>query len=287
MSEVEKKQALVNAVLASTEGVDLMDDAASSFERMDAALANAKEALGVMFSPAVAAIANQLAEAVSGMTDAMADQADAAARTLKLRQQLAGTRGDMMLAGINDPSDQQRILSIALAQTQRAQEQAAQEAVRLAENTQAEIAAIYASTSGISQTDATRIYKEQLAAAQAATVELQAQVNQIVAVMGGWVGAKEAQAEYNRSLWDGQAAWSAFQTEAQIAQQAVLDSAQQIAAAAQGQIASIAQGIAATQGDQVGLDWLEMMNRLLEEQISLWAAEGRTVAQITGVLLPN
>ncbi len=65
LTEVEKKQALVNSVLASTEGVSLVDDAAASFERMDAALANAQEALGQLFSPAVAAVAEAVAEAIA------------------------------------------------------------------------------------------------------------------------------------------------------------------------------------------------------------------------------
>ena len=46
LTDVQKKQALVNATLASVEGVDLVDDAAASFERMDASIQNAKEARG-------------------------------------------------------------------------------------------------------------------------------------------------------------------------------------------------------------------------------------------------
>jgi hypothetical protein len=83
LTEVEKKQALVNAVLASTSGVDLMDDAAANFERMDAALANAQEALGQLFSPAVAAIAQSLADAVNETTDAITtDKLEAAQANL-------------------------------------------------------------------------------------------------------------------------------------------------------------------------------------------------------------
>ncbi|GIK73801.1 MAG: hypothetical protein BroJett021_27890 [Chloroflexota bacterium] len=66
LTDVEKKQALLNAVLASTKGVQVVDDAASSFERMNTALQNAQSALGELFSPAVAAIAQALADAVNG-----------------------------------------------------------------------------------------------------------------------------------------------------------------------------------------------------------------------------
>jgi len=76
LTEQEKKQALVNAVLKDS--ADLVaaneaagDDMASKFERMDAALANAKGALGELFSPAIAAIAQNLADAVTEVTDAM------------------------------------------------------------------------------------------------------------------------------------------------------------------------------------------------------------------------
>lgn len=62
LSDVEKKQALVNAVLASAPSPSVVDDAAAAFERMDASIANAKEALGVLFSPAIAAIADKIAE---------------------------------------------------------------------------------------------------------------------------------------------------------------------------------------------------------------------------------
>lgn len=69
LTDVEKKQALVNAVIASGSGGPVLDDAASSFERMDASIANMKVALGELFSPAIAAIAQQLADAVTGVTE--------------------------------------------------------------------------------------------------------------------------------------------------------------------------------------------------------------------------
>lgn len=288
LTDVEKKQALVNTVLAgASPGGVVLDDAAAAFERMDASLTNAKEALGVLFSPAIAAIAGQIAAAAASATEGMQAQADLSARTLQLRQQLAGTLGATMLTGVDDPSTQQRVLALALAQTQQAQQQAAQEAVRLAENTQAEIAAIYASTPGVSQAGAAGVYAGQLAAARAATVELQAQAEQIAAVMGGWIGARGSQEEYNRSLWEGVAAWSAFQTQAQIATAAVLDARSQIMASAQGQLESIAREIAAVQGNDAGLDWLEMGNRLLDDQIDKWAQAGYTIDQIRAVLLPG
>lgn len=69
LTDVQKKQALVNAVLESTKGVQVVDDAAASFERMDAAIQNAKDALGEMFGPAIAAIAQKLADTVNAGMD--------------------------------------------------------------------------------------------------------------------------------------------------------------------------------------------------------------------------
>jgi hypothetical protein len=80
LTDVEKKQALLNAVLASTEGVEIVDDAASSFERMETSIANAQSALGELFSPAVAAIAQSLADTVNGaLSPATADMSSSAA----------------------------------------------------------------------------------------------------------------------------------------------------------------------------------------------------------------
>ncbi len=84
LTDVQKKQALVNAVLASTQGVAVVDDAAAAFERMDASIKNAQEALGVLFSPAATAIANKLAEAAAGVTDAITtDKIEAAHKNME------------------------------------------------------------------------------------------------------------------------------------------------------------------------------------------------------------
>lgn len=82
LSEQEQKQALVNAVIRdSTDIVNANKaagaDAADNFERMDASIQNAKEALGQLFAPAVAAIAEQIATATQKATEAMEGMAEA------------------------------------------------------------------------------------------------------------------------------------------------------------------------------------------------------------------
>lgn len=76
LSATERTAALTNAVLR--EGGKLLDanagqgdNLADSFQRMDVAIQNAKEALGVLFTPAAAAVATQLAAAVEQVTAAM------------------------------------------------------------------------------------------------------------------------------------------------------------------------------------------------------------------------
>lgn len=80
LTDAEQKQALLNAVIASS--ADLMGenasqsrDMAGDFEAMRASLDNAKEALGVLFTPAAAAIARDLALAVDSVTAAMTQAA--------------------------------------------------------------------------------------------------------------------------------------------------------------------------------------------------------------------
>jgi hypothetical protein len=82
LTDVERKQALVNAVIAQGSGGPILEDTASAFERMDASIANLKVALGELFGPAIAAIAQNLADAANATAAAIdftaAEQAMAA-----------------------------------------------------------------------------------------------------------------------------------------------------------------------------------------------------------------
>lgn len=73
LTDAEKKQALFNKVVSETQ--PLIDkagqggtDLAAPFERMSAAIQNAKQALGELFGPAVAVIAQNLADAATKVT---------------------------------------------------------------------------------------------------------------------------------------------------------------------------------------------------------------------------
>ncbi len=71
LTEQERKQALVNKVMEEAGTVDLsnVEGMASSFERAQASIADMKVALGELFGPAVAAVAETIARAVQGAAE--------------------------------------------------------------------------------------------------------------------------------------------------------------------------------------------------------------------------
>jgi hypothetical protein len=76
LDDAGKKQAILNAVIQSStdlvkDNKDAGDDAASNYERMDAALTNAKDSLGSLFGPAVAVVAQKIADAATSAAQAL------------------------------------------------------------------------------------------------------------------------------------------------------------------------------------------------------------------------
>lgn len=69
LSDVERKQALLNATVESTAG--MAAPAVSEFEKMDAAIQNATASLGELFSPAAVSAAMSFAEAIATVEDAL------------------------------------------------------------------------------------------------------------------------------------------------------------------------------------------------------------------------
>lgn len=89
LSEQEQRQAILQAVMQQSGKIPSVDSAADSFERMDSAIQNAKEALGVLFGPAVAAVAQQIADMANAATGAFQNMDTGVADSL-------ATVGDMM-----------------------------------------------------------------------------------------------------------------------------------------------------------------------------------------------
>lgn len=124
LSDQEKKQAMVNAVLKEAESVDLsnVDGMAASFAQAQAAVADMKASLGELFGPAMVAGANAITAAVNelkefseaasadDLTRAQADAAEIAAQINVLERQrldvvreIAGYKSEM--AGAAERSD--------------------------------------------------------------------------------------------------------------------------------------------------------------------------------------
>ncbi len=262
LTDVERKQALVNVVLAGASGPAVIDDAAAAFERMDASIQNAKEALGVLFSPAIAAIADQLANAAVGLTDALTPEgiSDTANKLAGYAQRLQDIR--------NQIDALQRVRETL----------ATQPAMAPPEYQQFTPGDIDAQVQALQQ---------QAQAVASIVYETQKQYYALQGIAEQTVNTEQAQYSYNQSLWDGQSAWSAFQTAAQQAVAATLAATDQIQQAAQGGLNSIARSIAEVQGNEAAVGWLRGANAQIERQISLWAAAGYSVQEITGVLLPQ
>jgi len=262
LTDVERKQALVNVVLAGASGPAVIDDAAAAFERMDASIQNAKEALGILFSPAIAAIADQLANAAAGLTDALTPEgiSDTANKLAGYAQRLEEIR--------NQIDALQRVRETL----------ATQPAMAPPEYQQFTPGDIDAQVQALQQ---------QAQAVASIMYETQKQYYALQGIQEQTVNTEQAQYAYNRTLWDGQAAWDAFQTSAQIAQAATLAATSQIQASAAGGLNSIARSIAEVQGGEAAVGWLRGATAQLERQIALWAAAGYSVQEITGVLLPQ
>ena len=76
LTQAERKQAILNeayrqGATALEANRDASDSAATNFERMDASIQNAKDVLGELFSPAVAAVAQAIATAATAATEGM------------------------------------------------------------------------------------------------------------------------------------------------------------------------------------------------------------------------
>lgn len=89
LSDQERKQAMVNAVLKEAESVDLsnVDGMAASFAQAQAAISDMKTSLGELFGPAIAAVATTIRDAAVG-AKTIAENLTAADVALPLTQQV-------------------------------------------------------------------------------------------------------------------------------------------------------------------------------------------------------
>ena len=110
LTEQQQRQAILNAVQAQSGRIPSIDSAADSFERLDASLTNLRDALGVLFGPAIATIAQALADAANGANEivkgASSDLAGgvsvASEQIGQLRAQIQQLNADKAVATQND-----------------------------------------------------------------------------------------------------------------------------------------------------------------------------------------
>lgn len=103
LTDAERKQALFNKVVASTDTSGEL--VVSQFERMDAAIQNAKTAMGELFGPAVAVIAQALADGVTVLLNNAKLAGDELALTLADLEGRAATFQDVYSRSLGDPTN--------------------------------------------------------------------------------------------------------------------------------------------------------------------------------------
>ena len=286
LTDVERKQALVNAVLAGASGPAVIDDAAASFERMDAAIQNAKEALGVLFSPAIAAIAEQIAAAATTAAQA-AQNANAA-----WPDDLSGANNPGLLGGnrapVFGPVANQPIIE-AQAELKRLHRLAldAQDAMALllAQNQQLQASGDYTAVLQIEQNN------QQLAGLSATLGDVMGRMQVVAGVL---TETDTKLANLGTTTWDAVSSWQTFGGTVSTAADEAAAAAEQLAQAtttiqnsAQSGLAQIAQIISEYAGAEGAIGWLRTANVELEQQVASWVEAGYSIQEITGVLLPQ
>lgn len=271
LTEQEKKQALVNAVIKDSAGlvaanVAAGDDMASKFERMDASLANAKSALGELFSPVAAVVAEQIANAAQSAADAMQNMTQ---ENVQARQEVASL--DAQLLGLeNDIGQLERGL--------RQLRDAGQEGSATYREHAAELARVQAEAARVRGEVQALIPSVQLAAQDFTTVSMTAdQARQALGLLGD-----EAGTTGSKMLQMGADALAAMeQFDMYLGNLRSIESAIGGAAKAAGVLYASEQGAASGLLRQRGL------TQQLETQVELWEAQGYTQKEIAEVLLPS
>lgn len=278
LTDAEKKQALVNQVVA--EGRDLMReqgtatvDAAASFERMDAAISNSKEALGQLFAPAVAAVAENIARAAEAATAAMQGMGEAIDENSALgnvqayegslqrqAQELAQARNFLtqIPSGSDEYAAQMRVISESELQM-----------VRTSRELEAARAAYFDVLRQIypaQEQDAASLNRtsmEAQAAAQAQQYFNDALTNQTGAVSQATASMDLLGGSYDLLLQRSEALQSS-----------------------QSQLASISSQMIVALGETGAVDLYGQMTAELEQQIAAWQAVGYSAQAIQDILLP-
>lgn len=287
LSDAEKKQALLNAVVSSSQGMIANnaaagEDLASKFERMDAALANAKDALGQLFAPAVAAVAQQLADAVDTVVQKSSEMGQARVEFLAsedveaTRQKIEG-----VTRAIEDMKKNMELVPKGSEQWNNGVAGLAQLEAEL-KKYQSEL--VQAKQHQEDVTGATANFKTQINALAGAFPTYNAQVAQSAA------NERQAAAETRQlqaSLSTARAAYEQFGDAAANAGRLAAASAYNIASAQRAAIRGAAAGLVDSRGAQGAIDFANEQTRALTSQVEQWQAAGFSIDEINQTLIPN
>ena len=282
LDDAGKKAALLNAViaanrdnLAGTQGASRT--AVESINALGTAWEDLKAQLGESIVPIVQPVLDGLVESIRATIEEMRRQAASAA----LRTQLAGTPADALLAGIDDPGQQESILRGIIDRT-RAQAQAqVDEYQRMAQNAKGQIDAIFANTPGLSREGAASIYQSQLETVIADAAEMTRQTEIMQAALDSLTGSTTASVEAITQAGTNAVATTAGVTEEMAA---AIAAVQQRAA---GGLAAIANKLAEVQGDDAAIGWLRNTTEHLAVMVQRWTEAGYTIDEINAVILPR
>lgn len=288
LTDLERKQALVNVVLSqSSSGGQVVDDAAAAFERMDAALQNSREALGELFAPAVAAIANQIAAAVDA-TAAAAERVNAEwpedLRGTSNAGLLGGNRAQMFGPVVNQP------IIDAQAELQRLERLAA-DAQSAIQDLTAQNASLEASGDPITKYMQIEQNSQQLRGLTQTLADVTARMQELGVAT---VSTRTEMSILGESGWHAISSWQTFGQTAsavleqlrQSAQATTQELTQAIEQRAQSGLLSIAQEMALDAGPNAAIAWYQNANAEIARQIELWQELGYEQQDILNFALP-
>lgn len=277
LSDAEKKQALLNAVVSSSQGLIADnaasgEDLASKFERMDAALANAKDALGALFAPAVAAIAQQLADAVNVVATGI-QQMPAGADVQSMPNIIAH-----LTDGMADLQNQLQAAKGDYSETARLNGELARQQKLLDEATRQYFAALRL------------LYPAQEASAQATnrtSIEAQAAAGRTTVLAQEETRATGVTGSLRSAMSELAAQYAATGSAAVSAGRLAAASAYNIASAQRAAIRGAAAGLVDQRGAQGAIDFANEQTRALTSQVEQWQAAGFSIDEINQTLIPN
>lgn len=282
LSQVERKQALVNEVMAQSASMNTapIDNAAASMQRMNAAIENAKVAMGELFGPAIAAIADNLAAAVSGVTD------DIDTERMEYTVTQAETKLNTASALLDIAS---RNYSEAVSQLKQAQaagvpDLSAYEAQVSRTSLELNNLKLQVSLARTALDEVNGTMREQAYAASGLQSKIAALAGTYPAAAVGAYQFAAAQRDLNSALANlpsvtAGVADPAFVTE--------YEKRRDILKQVQGQVDGVAAGLVENLGPDKAIQWGKEYGVEIRNQIGLWREQGYTIGQIQDILLPS